>query len=671
MLKVTKIVRDATVIVNKYLQSRVEYTLQHFKTLDVGSFVGSEMQLIADIMHVDDTLWETRLRLILGLFFSTIEQGANNSVLCEHVLLPCLNIVADLVKLSNKPGYSVGPTALYDEWKHEQSSFQDWKRRYEGVIFPESTEKLEARHLSLASKYAAKWKEYTQRKTKQSMQIDTLIEPGWLNKLITAPSQAVRTTTVALLNSLCNSGEPVLFFFLELATRELLPEILAYGENSAEFFSLFRKLIEPTEHKLYLTVKGFLPQLCQLISKEISTIQALEGGFTVTDLSQGYALKTLVDILSSFLDIPTIKQKFKRSKLVEHLLDGFLYLRGLILQKNKLIDDSCKQLSSLLDKMHAETDEDNKSFIVACSEALTKHVGLQTPLFILEQLCNIICPVKPDPVYQLILKKSSTQEDFIRGSMTNNPYSTLDIGPLMRDVKNKICTTLDLHALLEDDNSMELLVANKIIKLDLSIKQVVEQVWNRSLQSQGISDSHVPMVVVYRLQGLDGEATEEMVDSLQDDSEEQRDPEEVYKISEAMSDCGGLVSVMRLISSSNFDTDKELIQVALKLLYYCAKIKRNRQTLLSIGAVNALLPKLKLAFAESHTDLSELLLLTIESLVHQANTSKELDYGTNVPQNNTEEAIQQMKMLLDKLPLLKGKLNIVKTVSRYQDSMKY
>lgn len=58
--------------------------------------------------------------------------------------------------------------------------------------------------------------------------------------------------------------------------------------------------------------------------------------------------------------------------------------------------------------------------------------------------------------------------------MLGNPYSSSEpgLGPLMRDVKNKICQDCELVALLEDDNGMELLVNNKIISLDLPVKEV-------------------------------------------------------------------------------------------------------------------------------------------------------------------------------------------------------
>lgn len=63
--------------------------------------------------------------------------------------------------------------------------------------------------------------------------------------------------------------------------------------------------------------------------------------------------------------------------------------------------------------------------------------------------------------------------------MLGNPYSSLDpgLGPLMRDVKNKICQDCELVALLEDDNGMELLVNNKIISLDLPVKEVLNKIY--------------------------------------------------------------------------------------------------------------------------------------------------------------------------------------------------
>ena len=79
--------------------------------------------------------------------------------------------------------------------------------------------------------------------------------------------------------------------------------------------------------------------------------------------------------------------------------------------------------------------------------------------------------------------------------MLGNPYSSTEagLGPLMRDVKNKICQDCELVALLEDDNGMELLVNNKIMSLDLPVRDVYKKVW----LSEG--GDHDAMRVVYRM----------------------------------------------------------------------------------------------------------------------------------------------------------------------------
>ena len=44
--------------------------------------------------------------------------------------------------------------------------------------------------------------------------------------------------------------------------------------------------------------------------------------------------------------------------------------------------------------------------------------------------------------FYLSLEKDPQQEEFLQGRMQGNPYpsTTAGLGPLMRDVKNKICT---------------------------------------------------------------------------------------------------------------------------------------------------------------------------------------------------------------------------------------
>ena len=149
-------------------------------------------------------------------------------------------------------------------------------------------------------------------------------------------------------------------------------------------------------------------------------------------------------------------------------------IRCLIVKKMKLINDCNRLLRELLDSLLHDSNKNKCHFIRACIPGLQSH-GLErkgrSSLFILEQICNIICPLKPERVYFLILSKAHTQEEFLKGSMTKNLYSSAEIGPFMCDVKNKICHQLDLLGILKP------LVAGNIISLDLNIAQFYEQVW--------------------------------------------------------------------------------------------------------------------------------------------------------------------------------------------------
>ncbi|EGG15028.1 hypothetical protein DFA_09851 [Cavenderia fasciculata] len=573
-------------------------------------------------------------------------------------------------------------------------TFDQWANKYQSSIFNNTTpttspttataattttttvvDKVEIRNRYLTSKYLAKWKKQVKKSAAATSNTNPLegifLEDGWVSKLLFNSTPSIRSETISLMNILSRSSQVRTYKFLDLFVK-LIPHACKVGENSAEFFSLFGKIISSDERKIYLTVRGFLPYLCDLIILDIDRINSLETSFN-TDFSQGYVLKTLVNILMSFVDVSSIKLKMKRDNLIEKVLDAFLSLRGVIIQKNKLTEDAVKQLQELMKSLNTESVEDNKKFMAANVKALTKHSkNGRTPIFIFEQLCNIVCPVKPEPVYQLVLIKSSTQEEYIRGSM-KNPYASNTVGSLMRDIKNKICKTLDLGTFLEDDNGMELLVDNKIIKLDLPIKRVYEQVWKRSAVAQRSQDINTPMTVVYRLQGLDGEATEENIENLNDDNGEEKDPEVEFEITSIFSQCGGLEAMLTIVDDiADFSSEKELAHLVIKLLFHSCKIKVNREQLITHNGIGRLLEKLKTAFHQP--DLAETLLLIIESIVTEANRSYLTNSNSSTSQittndqhhKDTNEAQEQMTMFLDKLasPLVRNNTRIIQAMTR-------
>jgi len=191
------------------------------------------------------------------------------------------------------------------------------------------------------------------------------------------------------------------------------------------------------------------------------------------------------------MQVPRIRSRFKSTEgLLRNMLDNFLHVQSLIVQKTKLIDDCAhllmsgvataltkppateltkplatelpKPLATELTKpllpafafISSESDADKRRFCVACVSALETHLQGRTPVFLLQELSKIMCPVKTLPIYLLILTKSPSQEEYIRGTMTKNPYVSSDIGLVMRDVKRKICLDLDMAGLMDDENGM-------------------------------------------------------------------------------------------------------------------------------------------------------------------------------------------------------------------------
>uniref|UniRef100_A0A7S3AUZ1 E3 ubiquitin ligase UBR4 C-terminal domain-containing protein n=1 Tax=Haptolina ericina TaxID=156174 RepID=A0A7S3AUZ1_9EUKA len=404
----------------------------------------------------------------------------------------------------------------------------------------------------------------------------------------------------------------------------MLPGACGSPRSSMEYFELLRGMMAADSRKLYAVACGALRQLCNLIDLEARRIRAQEASQMV-DMAQGSVLKTLLEILQSLLELPTILTKFKRDEQLPTLLHALLCMRGLIMQKTSTSDECATRLMQMLTTLHEGSEADRRRFVAACISAMSEHAEGRAEdgrslVFIFEQLCGLVCPEKPEPEYKLMLNKTATQEEFIRGSMTKNPYSSTAVGPLMRDVKNKICRDLDLGGLIEDDNGMELLVAGQIIKLDLTVAAVYEQVWARSTAAQAYAEgSASPMVVVYRLQGLDGEATEPIVDTLEEEGGEEQDPESEFAIADVVGEAGGLEVMMGILKRATpLLRARECSSLLLKFLQHCCKIRSNRRRMLQMQGAKELLCMLPEALSsESLCVVAERLVLTVEALLEE------------------------------------------------------
>ncbi|CAN6173744.1 unnamed protein product [Urochloa humidicola] len=713
---------DAVQELNNLIQKKVMYCLEHHRSMDIAQSTREELLLLSETCALVDEFWEARLRVAFQLLFSSIKVGAKHPAISEHIILPCLRIISQACTppksdggdkesglgisslalqsknddasgntTNNNPSAKVQPDISgkvhdgsqrgqdipllsYSEWE-SGASYLDFVRRQYKVSQAVKGSIQKTRHDShksdyLVLKYGLRWKRRACRKSSKS-DFSKFALGSWVSNLILSScSQSIRSEICTLISLLCPSNSPRQFQLLNLL-MSLLPRTLSAGESAAEYFELLGTVIDSEASRLFLTVRGCLATLCSLITKEVSNVESQERSLSI-GISQGFILHKLVELLNKFLEIPNIRARFMSDRLLSEVLEAFLVIRGLVVQKTKLINDCNRLLKDLLDSLLVESTENKRQFIRACISGLQKHVKekkRRTSLFILEQLCNLICPVKPEPVYLLILNKAHTQEEFIRGSMTRNPYSSGDVGPLMRDVKNKICNQLDLIGLLEDDYGMELLVGGNIISLDLSISQVYEQVWRKhhgqsqhalsnagSTAASSVQDCP-PMTVTYRLQGLDGEATEPMIKELEEEREESQDPEIEFAIAGAVRECGGLEIILSMIQSlrdDEFRSNQEELASVLNLLKYCCKIRENRCALLRLGALGLLLETARRAFSADAMEPAEGILLIVESLTMEANESdisiaQSVFTITNEETGAGEEARKIVLMFLERL----------------------
>ncbi|XP_045063212.1 E3 ubiquitin-protein ligase UBR4-like isoform X2 [Coregonus clupeaformis] len=663
---------DATQQMNDLIIHKVSAALKgHWANPDLVSSLQYEMLLLTDSISKEGGCWELRLRCALNLFLMAV--NIKTPVVVENITLMCLRILQKLIKppaptskknkdsavesLTTVKPYCNEIHAQAQLWlkKDPKASYEAWKkclpaRCQETVSKPQN--KAEVRRRYLMEKYVWKWKQFARSRSEGLFpRLLKLGHNNWLRQVLFTPAtQAARQaacTIVEALTSIPSRKQQV----LDLLTS-YLDELSIAGECAAEYLGLYQKLIKPPQWKVYLAARGVLPYIGNLITKEIANLLSLEEATLSTDLQQGYALKSLTGLLSSFVEVESIKRYFK-SRLVGTVLNGYLCLRKLVVQRTKLIDETQDMLLEMLEDMTTGTESETKAFMAVCIETAKRYNldDYRTPVFIFERLCSIIYPEENEVTeFFVTLEKDPQQEDFLQGRMPGNPYSSNEpgIGPLMRDIKNKICQDCDLVALLEDDSGMELLVNNKIISLDLPVAEVYKKVWCPTNEGE-------PMRIIYRMRGLLGDATEEFIESLDSTTDEEEDEEEVYKMAGVMAQCGGLECMLsRLSGIRDFKQGRHLLTVLLKLFSYCVKVKINRQQLVKpeMNTLNVMLGTLNLALvAEQESkdsggaSIAEQVLSIMEIILDEANAEISEDKGNLLLTGDKD----QLVMLLDQI----------------------
>lgn len=562
---------------------------------------------------------------------------------------------------------------------------------------------------------------------------------NWIVRLMLfTPCTAVRKEACALLDLLCGHEEMLQLQLLDVLAGPALALGADVGEKSKEFFDLLESSLSSKNHRLYLIGKGFLPRVASLIRLKAerlirSEVEA-EASVGLVNFMEGYSLKRLVSLLRLTLEVIPSKRSSLREKVFERddkivkcLQQAYLYVRKLISLKTRLTDECATQLGEvLLSKDFLFAGSTVTAIVSACvGELKFANLGndAQGVAILLDELCLMLCPERSEPTCLLTLNKAPTQEEFIRGNMSRNPYSSASFdGPLMRDVKNKICKDLDLPGLLEDDFAMELLVAGNVVKLDLPVMAVFEHVWRDGATAQisgavqpgqfsrtfglrraphagsssrgngtsrgeafrgtllsirrvnsereGSEDGHrsdarvePPMVVVYRLSGLDGEATEPIVDSLPVETNDDQNSEELYGDTIVLGRVGGfeiLFQLLAVVGSWGDDAETAVRVPALRLLRASCEVSRNRTLLAkSPNAVSTLLDCAASAFEHAQGSLvavasAESLLIAAEQILAQQRS--EMDTQPSLHPDTVHVSSQDPEEVMTRVQVFLGRL---------------
>lgn len=295
-------------------------------------------------------------------------------------------------------------------------------------------------------------------------------------------------------------------------------------------------------------------------------------------------------------------------------------------------------------------------------------------------MCDIIKPPKKPLNLKIFMRRAPTQEEFFRGALSRNPINLSSLKcdssggddsrePTFADLRKHIAKDLQME---DSAELLELLVASKIIDVNVKLRVAQQVLWKKYVMENSTSASSLvsgagpghqmintgsglsmifnssglggrargsgndaepdvsqlpPMVVTYRLAGVDGEATEDKVEV-----EDLEDPEAVvvscpkalekkmekeFGITRSLADHGGIAIIlasvqsfidevtarirrdeMRLKRRELSATDENQIRInfakaapcpGLLLLRHCANLTDNRKKLLAARAPTILL----------------------------------------------------------------------------------
>ncbi len=507
--------------------------------------------------------------------------------------------------------------------------------------------------------------------------------------LVTPHSAQARTLSGLLLLRLVQGGSADHIDMLESAMHvfSVMP-LVGAEEEALPCLALASALWQTPSSTAYMAARGLIPAMLQLLIREADWLQKQEVQWTYSypiggnpvgsqnHVRSGDLLLRCAEVLLTYCSSCSAYGFSWASptplKLVDatSILQVVLKMEGLVLVRTVATTRAatvCRRMLMPFDAVihvragirvlqecasasPSSTEWNSAPAFTLPISSVHKHLHL---------LADIVAPPIQVPCFPVLMRREPSHDVYFRGSLTCNPFLSTSItslqereeilsssqghirvggegghgDPTMDDLRHRIAYELDMADAAE---LLELLVCDCIISPTIPLRLVFEKLWrshvyeNREGCDSETEDSHepedlYPMTITYRLGGVDGEATEDKIDSLDDDVEGMVEAEIAERkiMTTAIGEEGGLPLLLGLLqlrpsaeknvqgslgaaaaSSTNDGGDQihhpvqemvmhheyhDIVALALRLLKHCCEIRDNMRKLLKMRAPGILL----------------------------------------------------------------------------------
>jgi E3 ubiquitin-protein ligase UBR4 len=320
---------------------------------------------------------------------------------------------------------------------------------------------------------------------------------------------------------------------------------------------------------------GLFDHLISLFCDSVTVLRAADDPSQSTIFS-GNDVYSLIQVISFYLDDSARLRYFLHRKKDQalSLISAYFALRGLVFRRSKLIADAASLIKKVMIAMLRSTFD-----FLEVPNILGPRIVLEgsvsairlAPSAVIQEVLTIIYPPHAIVSVPVIIRIVPGQENFIPGRFSRDSIPSETIGRNFGDIKNKICRDTGIDPAI----GIELLVGGNIIAHAMPIDEVYRRVWQPA-------NGNSPMVVLLRLSGVFGEATERIISQFPRAAADEVSPEVRFEFTTVLCDSGGFRALLDVLNGSL--PSNSLDQLVRLLPAFCS-VRRNRDALNSSDAV--------------------------------------------------------------------------------------